>query len=232
MGKRISIVLAARNEAANLANVLSKIKNVVPKSVELIVVDDCSSDSTARVAELAGAVVLKNARRLGQTASLRRGLHVAKGDIIITMDSDGEHDPQDVPQLIRALRRNGRRLVIGRRETLPRISESFLSMVLRPFLGVTDIICGFRAIPRGILALADFDKYETWGVTFLLSCSNRGVRILEVPLRKSITRSSARVGGKFLGNLKVIRCLIIGVAYLMILRVGRFFGSILKAATH
>jgi glycosyltransferase involved in cell wall biosynthesis len=225
MNTEISVVLAARNEANSLAELLPQIKNVVLKSVEVIVVDDCSSDSTGRVAELAGARVLRNPSRLGQTASLRKGLSVANGDVMITMDADGEHDPRDIPRLAEALRGNVRWLVVGRRETLPRISERLLSIALRPVLGVSDIICGFRAIPREILKIAEFDRQETWGVKFLLSCSNKGVRILEVPLRKSTVRTSARIGGKFLGNMKVIRCLIIGVTYLIFLRVGKIFAN-------
>jgi glycosyltransferase involved in cell wall biosynthesis len=230
LGNGISVVLAARNEATCLAKVLAQIKNVGLKSVEVIIVDDCSSDSTSQVAEFAGAVVLRNSRRLGQTASLRKGHSVARGDVIITMDADGEHDPQDIPRFLEALKRNGRCLVVGRRVALPRVSESILSMVLGPVLGVSDVICGLRASPREILKIADFDRKETWGVKFLLSCSNRGVHILEVPLRKSAARASARIGGKVSGNLKVIRCLIVGVTYLVRLRLGRVFGNIVNPA--
>jgi glycosyltransferase involved in cell wall biosynthesis len=231
LDRGISVVLAARDEATSLAKLLSQIRKVVPKSVEVIVVDDCSNDSTSRVAELGGALVLRNRSRLGQTASLRKGLSVAKGNIIITMDADGEHDPRDIPRLMRALKRNGQCLAVGRRVALPRVSERLLSMFLGPVLGVSDIICGFRAIPREILNVVDFDRHETWGVKFLLSCSNRGVRILEVPLSKSTARASARIGGKVLGNLKVIRCLIVGVTYLLGLRVEKILRSLVNPAS-
>jgi glycosyltransferase involved in cell wall biosynthesis len=221
MDQRISVVLAARNEAKSIAEVLRKVKNAVPNLFETLVVDDCSNDSTCRVAQLAGAVVLRNQRRLGQTPSLRKALSVARGDVIITMDADGEHDPQDICRFIKGLRQNIQCVVVGRRATLPRISEKLLSVVFRPVLGVTDIICGFRAIPREVLDIAKFDKYETWGLTFLLSCSDKSVCINEVPLTEWTIRASGRTGGRFLGNLKVVRCLFIGVAYLIILRITK-----------
>jgi glycosyltransferase involved in cell wall biosynthesis len=217
--QQISVVIAARNEAATIASVILRIRKAEPRKAEIIVVDDCSTDSTGRLASRAGALVIRNQRRLGQTASLQKGLSLATGDVIITMDADGEHDPRDIPPMLNKLSSTRPCVVVGRRETLPRLSEKLLTIVFKPFLGVSDIICGFRAIPREILGIADFDRYETWGAVFLLSCAHNGVRIFEMTLRRSSRRSSAQIGGRILGNLKILRCLVIAFTHLLVRRV-------------
>ena len=101
------VVLPAFNEADHIGAV---IKDVRKQPVDVVVIDDGSTDETVAVSEAAGAVVIKHERNLGKGAALESGfdyamLHLYEG--LITMDADGQHDPEDIPCFIDAFQRTG-----------------------------------------------------------------------------------------------------------------------------
>src|SRR5437870_2704619 len=111
--------MPAHNEAAVIGSVLSKIPprfesfEVIP-----IVVDDGSSDATATIARQKGALVLEHVANLGVGAATITGLRAAQqlsADIIVTMDSDGQHDPADIQTLVDCLIDGPFDVVIGSR---------------------------------------------------------------------------------------------------------------------
>lgn len=104
-----SIVIPVYNEAENIANVLSE----MPKGAEIIVVDDGSTDRSARIAKRYAKVIRHGSNR-GYGAALKTGIKAAKNDIIITADGDGSYEVKDIPKLVKELR--GCDMVIGKRE--------------------------------------------------------------------------------------------------------------------
>jgi glycosyltransferase involved in cell wall biosynthesis len=96
----ISIILPAYNEAATIGTVVSKIKMLYPNS-EVIVVNDGSRDNTAEVAENAGAIIYSHPYNIGNGAAVKSGIRIASGDIIVLMDGDGQHDPQDIQEFLK-----------------------------------------------------------------------------------------------------------------------------------
>lgn len=110
----VSVVIPALNEAGNIGRLVDETVAAVPRSMlrEIVVVDDGSSDSTpeeikARIGTVAGLRYLRHDRPHGQSAAMRTGILAATGEIIATMDGDGQNDPADIPRLVAKLARVG-----------------------------------------------------------------------------------------------------------------------------
>lgn len=112
---RTFAVVPAYNEEKTIGSVVRKTKPYVDK---VIVVDDFSKDNTSNEAKKAGAIVLRHPVNLGLGSSLKTGCEAAlklKGDVIITLDGDGQHDPKQIPRLVGLLQKEELDIVFGRR---------------------------------------------------------------------------------------------------------------------
>lgn len=174
----ISAVIPAYNEEKTVGEVVS---NVLPHVDEVVVIDDGSTDNTAIVARIAGAKVIQNEGNRGVLVSLTRGFRTAKADILVTLDADGQHDPEEIPALVEPILEDRADLVLGRRPGLPYFSEKVITRLTRLKVDVNDASTGFRAIRR-IIA----DRMVLHGSclcgTFILEASSLGARIVEVPI--------------------------------------------------
>lgn len=110
----ISIVLPAKNEAGAIGQTIEKILET-SCIYEVIVVNDGSTDETLKIAQQAGAKVVSHPYSKGNGAAIKTGARHAQGDIIIFMDADGQHDPNDIPKFIEKLN-EGYDLVVGARQ--------------------------------------------------------------------------------------------------------------------
>ena len=119
----ITAVIPAFNEEKRILPVLKQTRDFVD---EIIVVDDCSSDNTAMVAQKY-AKVLRNKTNKGYIFSIKKGFQQAKNNIIVTLDADGEHNPKDIPRLVEPIIKNQADLVLGVRKNIPRFSERILN---------------------------------------------------------------------------------------------------------
>lgn len=148
----ISIVLPAKNESAAIGNTVEKIK-ALQIAHEIIVVNDGSSDNTRDVAEQAGAKVVTHPYSKGNGAAIKTGARAATGDVIVFMDADGQHDPQDIPRLLEQINQ-GHDLVVGARQkgsqaSVGRGIANTLYNNLATFMTehpVEDLTSGFRAV--------------------------------------------------------------------------------------
>ena len=149
---KISVVLPAKNEAGAIGFTVQKIVQYLPHS-EIIVVNDGSTDSTKVVAEQAGAKVVSHPYSKGNGAAIKTGAREAIGEIIIFMDADGQHDPQDIPRLIEKIGQ-GYDLVVGARQkgsqaSIGRGIANKLYNNLATYMTehpVEDLTSGFRAV--------------------------------------------------------------------------------------
>jgi glycosyltransferase involved in cell wall biosynthesis len=149
---RISIILPARNEAEGLALTLPKIRQFCP-GAEIIVVDDGSTDDTASVAREFGAHVESARYGMGNGASIKRGARLASGDVLVFMDADGQHDPEDIPRLLERLA-SGFDMAVGARSGSGQanvgrgLANSLYNRLAGLVTGckVDDLTSGFRAV--------------------------------------------------------------------------------------
>lgn len=111
---KFSIIIPAYNEASVIGGFLEKLNNIEGLGVhEIIIVDDGSTDDTAEIVTKYDVKLIKHGNNKGYGAALKTGIRKAEGDIIITLDSDGQHDPNEIPNICRLLEQND--MVIGER---------------------------------------------------------------------------------------------------------------------
>ncbi len=149
-GESLSIVIPAKNEAASIGDVVSSASAEYP-SAEIIVVDDGSTDSTAEIAENAGATVVRHPESLGNGAAVKSGARAATGEILAFMDGDGQHDPREFRHLLDKLE-GGYSMVVGARESESHanVGRQFANGLYNEFASlltgrrITDLTSGFR----------------------------------------------------------------------------------------
>ena len=176
--KKISAVVPAYNEEKRIGDVINRTKKYVD---EIIVVDDCSSDNTAPVARNSGAEIIPNDKNIGYIESIKRGFRKATGDIIVTMDADGEHNPEEIPDLLKPILSGKADVVLGKRIKIPRISERFLNWITNFRIKVEDSGTGFRAIKKGLALNLNLRGKCTCG-TLVLEANSFGAKVTEVPI--------------------------------------------------
>lgn len=193
----VSIVLAAYNEAPTIAAVVRGALAIEPPPSEVVVIDDGSRDATARLAAEAGARVVRLPQNQGKGAALRAGIDVARGEILVFLDADGQDDPAEIPRLLEALG-PGVDLVIGSRflgefgkgaiTPVNRLGTRFLTGVLNALFDAhtTDCLAGFRAVRRAALERFDLRarRYDI-EVDLLIGVLRTGGRVVEVPVRRA-----------------------------------------------
>ena len=158
--KMLSIILPAKNEANGLKTVLPAIKALHPEA-ELIVVDDGSTDDSVEVAKTFGARVVRHPRSLGNGAAIKSGARAALGDVIVFMDADGQHKPEDISRLLDELNA-GNDMVVGARSMASQagahraVANTFYNWFASWMVGqtVSDLTSGFRAVKTAL-----FRKY-------------------------------------------------------------------------
>lgn len=185
-------IIPAYNEEKALADVIGKTLEHVD---EVIVVDDGSSDKTSEVAIEAGARVIKHSVNLGKGEALKSGFKAIGDDsIIITIDGDGQHNPSEIPDLVRPIIEDGADLVNGSRymngpeENTPayrRVGQKVLDIATNISAGtkVTDSQSGFRAFSPKSKNVFRF-KDTGFGIEseMLVDAAEAGLKIVEVPI--------------------------------------------------
>ncbi len=195
--KRLLILIPAYNEEGAVGGVVTEVRTVMP-GVPVLVVDDCSADSTVPNAHATGARVLSLPHHLGLGGAVQAGYRLAYAlgfDYVIRVDGDGQHDPRDIPKILETLEREGCEMVIGSRFVDGSGEHSgifraaaivFFRAVLRPILGRTvhDPTSGFVGLNR--TALAVFSRsfpLEYPEIEALVVLQRKRFRFVEVPCR-------------------------------------------------
>lgn len=195
----ISIVLPARNEAAGLRDILPRILAVAPDA-EVLVVDDGSTDDTPAVCAEYRVKHLRHHYPKGNGAAIKTGARAALGEVIVFMDADGQHKPEDIPDLLEEFNK-GYDMVVGARQAgsqagLHRaaandIFSRFASwMVMQP---IADLTSGFRVVRAArfrqfLYLLPNGFSYPT---TITMSFFRAGYGVAYVPIHSPRRNSGA-----------------------------------------
>jgi glycosyltransferase involved in cell wall biosynthesis len=207
--KDVWIVMPARNEELSIGSVIDSLHKEGWKKI--IVVDDGSTDSTAKIASSKGALVIPHHRNLGLGAALRTGLQEARrrnAVCAVTFDADGQHDPKAVKELVKAL--DGADLVIGVRKSVgiplnKRIGNFGLNLITY-FMGgkFTDSQSGFRAFgPKALEKIKiRSHRYEV-SSEIIIQAKRMGLRIKEVPVKCFYTKYSRARGTTIASGFRI-----------------------------
>jgi len=209
---KVIAAIPAYNEEKYIGTVVLKVRQYVD---EVIVVDDGSTDKTTDVARLAGASVIQHGNNRGYGASVQTLLAEAKKknpDVLVLLDADSQHDPDEVPNLIKPIL-EGSDLVIGSREqqsvNIPayrRIGQKTLSFFSRLLSGkkIVDSECGFRAFsPRAIAKLELKQRGMAVSAETIAAAAEKGLNVTQIPISAIYTKdgSTLKPVPHGLGNL-------------------------------
>ncbi len=195
----VSIIIPVYNEEKTVGNIIKRTKRsmaLLGFSYEVIVVDDCSVDRSAEIAVELSAQVLKEAKHHGKGFMLRLGFRHAMGKFVVTIDSDGSHQPEEIKSVLDPLIKNKAEFVIGSRflrkntakTKIPPINSvglRFFNGLIRALTGaiVSDSQSGFRAIKS---SFAKNMKLRSSGYEveseMLIKALKIPCRIIEVPI--------------------------------------------------
>ena len=212
--QNITVIIPAYNEAAIIGDLVTEIKNLYP-DFETIVIDDGSDDETARVAQQAGATVYSHPYNIGNGAAIKSGIRKAAGDVLIFLDGDGQHKPDEIADLIAHIPPYD--MVVGARSTSDQASLGrafgnklynwFASYVAK--FSIKDLTSGFRAVKtrvaRNFLYL--LPNTYSYPTTLTLGVLRSGMSVRYIPIK-----TRRRKTGK--SNIRMLKD---GVRFFMII---------------
>ncbi len=189
----ILALIPAFNEQAQISEVIHAARAFLP----VLVVDDGSQDETAARSEQAGALVIRQIPNQGKGAALAAGFHYALTHgfhAVITLDADGQHDPQEIPHFVQAFLQRRADLIIGRRnfEQMPwvrQLSNRLGAWAFSWALGqpVADNQSGYRLLSAHLMELLlnnpDQERGFEYEVEMIVQCVLAGLRLDWVPIR-------------------------------------------------
>ena len=209
---KTTIIIPALNEAGNIRQLVNEARGIAP--VEVIVVDNGSTDSTAEDAKAAGAVVVSEPRR-GYGYACAAGVAIVQdADVLVFMDGDYSFSPADLPLLLAPILENRADMVLGSRArghiapgAMPphqRFGNWLVARLMNRLYGLSITDLGpYRAVRRRLLMQLDMREMTYgWPTEMIVKSARRGARIVEVPVSYRNRRfGQSKVGGTIRGTI-------------------------------
>jgi glycosyltransferase involved in cell wall biosynthesis len=198
----LTVIIPAYNEGDAIARVIGKVRELRP-AAEVLVVDDGSRDNTAEVAGVSGARVIRHPYNKGNGAAVKTGLRNARGEVVLLLDADGQHPPEDIERVLSEIGEYD--LVVGARTKdsesawVRDLGNAIFNNLATYLSGrkIPDLTSGFRAMKRDLIMefihlLPNLYSYPT---TSTLSFIKAGYNVKFVPIkaRKGTGRSNTRI---------------------------------------
>jgi len=195
----LSVVMPVYNEFETLETMIRRVLKDIPHDLELIIVDDGSTDGSGAVADMYAAsdprVRVIHQKNAGKTAALRRGFEISRGSIVIVQDADAEYDPSEIEPVIQPILNGHADVVYGSRFLVRRaarvlyyyhfLANSVLTRLsnLLTNLNMTDVETGYKAF-RGEIIRNMIIKSRGFGVEIEVTAkiAKLGARVYEVPI--------------------------------------------------
>ncbi|MCP8309748.1 MAG: glycosyltransferase family 2 protein, partial [archaeon] len=177
--------IPAYNEESNIAKVVISAQRHVDK---VVVCNDGSIDMTAEIAMKLGATVLEHEKNMGYGAALRTIFKEQSSDVIVTLDADGQHDPNEIPRIVEPIIKGEADVVVGSRflgkSKMPKYRKLGVGMITKlSNLNITDAQSGFRAYSRKALEkIMPTEMGMGVSAEILIKATEQGFRIKEVPI--------------------------------------------------
>lgn len=189
---RTIAIIPAYNEEIAIGSVILRTLQYLDN---VLIIDDGSLDATNKIAKLAGAEVITHTENLGKGVALKSGFQaIGEYDIVVTIDGDGQHNPDEIPKLIKPIIEdnvdfvNGSRYLNGPEENTPsyrRVGQKVLDVATNISAGVdvTDSQSGFRAFTPQAIETFKF-KDTGFGIEseMLADAASKNLKIVEVPI--------------------------------------------------
>lgn len=208
---RIGIVVPALNEERSIGAVVQLCRQYGTS----IVVDDGSSDGTAKVAQCEGATVVSHGVNRGYDAALDSGFRKASEigcELVVTIDADGQHNPEVIGKFLTLLEGNAD-VVVGTRNKQQRLAEHCFAALTRLMYGIRDPLCGMKGYRMPVYrALGHFDSYGSIGTELVLFAARKGYRIAQVPVVLRQRVDAPRFGRALQANGKIFRAMFLFLA--------------------
>ena len=207
---QVTIIIPAYNEEAVVGDTIREIRELYP-DYEILVIDDGSSDETMQRALDAGANVWPHPYNMGNGAAVKTGLRVARGEWVVLMDADGQHDPRDIKRL---LEQSGRfEMIVGARssDSQTRVHRNLANRIYNTFASyvtkfkVEDLTSGFRAMNKSTVTQYLYLLPNTFSypstITMAYLRSGRSVKYIPIKTKRRVGQSKIRLlqdGTRFL----------------------------------
>lgn len=187
------VIIPTHNEASSIGDLITRIRG---QGLDVVVIDDGSTDDTAQIAHDCRVVVLKNGHNIGKGASLIKGFDYALShgyDAVLTMDGDGQHLAEDIPAFMAAARAPRYGIIIGNRMSrvanMPLIrimTNTFMSWIISCIARqrIPDSQCGFRLISIDVLQKVKLHTHNfEMESEMLIEASREGFSITSIPVQ-------------------------------------------------
>jgi len=209
---RLAAIIPAYNECQGIEELVK----LVNQRAFAIVVDDGSSDNTAKLAQRAGAFVIIHPVNRGYDAALETGIlaAISLGCIFaVTLDADGQHDPA-LLDTFRAELESGADLIVGVRDQTQRWSEELFGHVSRILWGLTDPLCGIKGYRLNILKNeSDLNTYSSIGTELTIRAIKANFKLKQLPVVTNSREGISRFGSGIKANLQIMKALFRGLFY-------------------
>ena len=206
VGNKLAIIIPALNEESTIPGVIS---SVSPYG-QVIVIDDGSIDNTAHKASLSGAIVISNKKNLGYDKALNIGFKIAKEkgyNFVITMDADGQHDPNTISK-IKLLLIDGNDLVLTSRNYKQRFSEYVFYFYTNLRWSIKDPLSGLKGYRISLYSsLGHFDSYGSIGTELMIYGLRNNFKVKQIETFLHPRKGESRFGKNLKTNYQILRAI-------------------------